>query len=624
MDDKLNTEHINGESVRSASNAASFKRKRSCPINVQTTAEDIDRIVSEYGLADKDFLSAVLEFRKKGVSISGSLFASVYTSVYSACLKKARTHDKTECSDDSHGKQSEKTPSRFHGIEAVVFSAMMKLLSLSLSVRRAASSAFEKVRRTVQAVSRNFDDPKATSRAVRKTLVTVANVALPAILALTLFGTVKTTLERGVSVEVFLNGQSIGYVSDTYSVEKVKKTVEEDISEILGVSYKFEGDIDYRVSFGEDAEFVGEDQIYSKMYGISSADISYVYAMYLDGALVGANAEKELLEQALSAVEQKLSEKYGSSVEIVNKVEVEKCWVSNRHIVTLEEMINNLCKPELDEIDIGTVELSPTLMGVTSDPANTTKELMLLELPNRIRYSFSNTYYIPIDEYSYGEEEILSFRTSDTETYTETVPYKTVYEYSDDLYEGFTSVKTKGALGKRSVTALVNYIDGEETERQILSTEIINEAVDKVVVIGTKERPSTDPTGTFMRPITGKISCPWGWRTLFGEKDFHYGLDFKANVGTTVYASDGGTVVYAGPRGNYGIYIKIQHGTKYETVYAHLSSVLVKVGDKVFKGQPIAKSGNTGMSTGPHLHFEVIVNGVKKNPAAYIEDLNSK
>ena len=89
-------------------------------------------------------------------------------------------------------------------------------------------------------------------------------------------------------------------------------------------------------------------------------------------------------------------------------------------------------------------------------------------------------------------------------------------------------------------------------------------------------------------------------------------------VGSNVLAADGGTVTYAGYSGAYGYLVIIDHQNGMETRYAHNSSLLVSKGDKVYQGQHIAESGNTGRSTGPHCHFEIRVNGVAKNPINYL------
>jgi murein DD-endopeptidase MepM/ murein hydrolase activator NlpD len=99
---------------------------------------------------------------------------------------------------------------------------------------------------------------------------------------------------------------------------------------------------------------------------------------------------------------------------------------------------------------------------------------------------------------------------------------------------------------------------------------------------------------------------------------FHPGVDFGANFGTPIQAAGDGTVVWAGPNGGYGNCTIVDHGHGMATLYAHQSSILVHVGDQVTHGQVIGQVGSTGYSTGPHLHFEVRINGTPVDPVPYL------
>ena len=131
--------------------------------------------------------------------------------------------------------------------------------------------------------------------------------------------------------------------------------------------------------------------------------------------------------------------------------------------------------------------------------------------------------------------------------------------------------------------------------------------------------------GTFMLPVPGyaSISSYYGWR--FNGSDFHTGVDFTGkNVnGKSVVAANAGNVIFTKttyiPNKSYGKYIIVDHGGGYSTLYAHLSSVNVSVGDYVEKGENIGNVGSTGWSTGPHLHFEVRINGKHTNPLPYLK-----
>jgi murein DD-endopeptidase MepM/ murein hydrolase activator NlpD len=127
----------------------------------------------------------------------------------------------------------------------------------------------------------------------------------------------------------------------------------------------------------------------------------------------------------------------------------------------------------------------------------------------------------------------------------------------------------------------------------------------------------TGGSGTFSWPVTGPITSPFGWRSspFNGSPDFHPGLDIAAPTGTTVTAAAGGTVIMAQWYGGYGNYVLIDHGGGYSTGYGHLSAMYVSSGQAVKRGQAIGAVGMTGEATGPHLHFEVRIDGKPVDPA---------
>lgn len=123
-------------------------------------------------------------------------------------------------------------------------------------------------------------------------------------------------------------------------------------------------------------------------------------------------------------------------------------------------------------------------------------------------------------------------------------------------------------------------------------------------------------------PVNASITAGYGYRknpfTSRGS-EFHQGVDFAAYYGQTVSATGDGIVIFAGWKSGYGRMVIISHGYGLTTLYAHNSKLLVKQGDKVKKGQAISKAGNTGRSTGTHLHYEVKLNGKNVNPAKYFQ-----
>ena len=128
-----------------------------------------------------------------------------------------------------------------------------------------------------------------------------------------------------------------------------------------------------------------------------------------------------------------------------------------------------------------------------------------------------------------------------------------------------------------------------------------------------------------IKPCIGTLASGFGMRThpILHIKRKHEGIDIITDRGTIVYAAGKGTVDYVGYRGGLGLAVEIDHGFGYRTIYAHLSKALVKTGQKVIRGDLIASTGSSGLSSGPHLHYEVQHDGVKQNPIDFFfDDLN--
>ncbi len=138
--------------------------------------------------------------------------------------------------------------------------------------------------------------------------------------------------------------------------------------------------------------------------------------------------------------------------------------------------------------------------------------------------------------------------------------------------------------------------------------------------IKSGDRAATGATGSMIWPITGPITSPFGWRThpIFGTARYHSGLDIGADYGDPIRAADGGIVISADWLGGYGYAVIIDHGGGLSSLYGHNSELLVSEGQRVYKGQIIARAGSTGYSTGPHCHFEVRLNGSPVSPLNYL------
>lgn len=212
-------------------------------------------------------------------------------------------------------------------------------------------------------------------------------------------------------------------------------------------------------------------------------------------------------------------------------------------------------------------------------------------------------------------EPELSVSTKEEVVYTRSISQGTTYVDDATKYETSKTTIDNGYAGVMQVTAVVEKVNGEEIDRVVTDETVIKEPKDRVVSRGTKPLPPKGATGQFISPLESyRITSTFGYR--WGG--FHYGVDLAAPTGTTVRASDGGTVTIAGWQGNYGYLVEIDHGNGIRTRYGHNSKIVVSVGQVVSQYEKISECGSTGRSTGPHVHFEIRFDGVCVNPLDYM------
>lgn len=230
-----------------------------------------------------------------------------------------------------------------------------------------------------------------------------------------------------------------------------------------------------------------------------------------------------------------------------------------------------------------------------------------------------------------GGESLLTVVVTREEQEIDIIQCDTERKTDPEMYAGETRVETNGSSGVKKTTRKIVYENGKTIEEEIIEEDMIKEPVDSVILAGTKTYDgygggegaadagvSYDENaayGVLTTPVQSVcVSSPFGPR--WGR--FHSGVDLALAQGSDIYAADGGTVYYAGYSGGYGNLIKIDHGNGMQTYYAHCSSLEASTGQQVEKGELIARVGSTGNSTGPHLHFEVIINGDRVDPMDFL------
>lgn len=416
-----------------------------------------------------------------------------------------------------------------------------------------------------------------------------------------------------VALEVRINDEVISYVSNEQEFASAVSSVEKNLAETLGENYCMYTAPEYSFVFIKKNKMADEENLYAQAYRAVTEEIGDHYGLYVDGTLVAAAEEQATIETVLT----ELKEPYETGeenerVEFVSNVEVRTGLFSPDSLLAIEE-------------------LRALFEGSTNPRYYTIEEDdYLSDIVEKTGVSRQMLYYLnpEMDERRLVPGRKLLISTPDvylgvkvvrTITYEEEISYTTTRIKDSSLYVNQTKVKTAGKNGSRAVTAEVTYIDGVKTDTEILSSVVTEEPVTRELYVGTKEYPtsysSLAGSGAFIRPISGGyVSC------AYGGYAGHKGVDLTMSgaYGKAAYASAGGTVISAGWSGGYGKLIKIRHSNGYVTWYAHLSSINVSVGETVSQGQQIGRIGSTGNSTGPHLHFELRINGTAVNPMRYI------
>jgi len=295
-----------------------------------------------------------------------------------------------------------------------------------------------------------------------------------------------------------------------------------------------------------------------------------------------------------------------------NKVEVVESYLPADELTDIDTAIQTVTK-EQEQNQIYVVASGDTLSQIAEKNNLTMEKLISL---NNLE-SENTTIRVGDELIITVPEPELSVDRVEQSYYEETYDADIIYEDNDQWFTTQTQTLQEPSSGYRKVIADITYRNAFETGREIVKEEIVMEAVPKIVERGTITPP------TYIKPLSGGvITSGFGKRVAptRGASTYHKGIDFSTPKGTSVFASNAGVVVRAGWGSGYGYVVYIDHSDGRETRYGHLSKILVKVGQTVAQGEKIALSGNTGVSTGPHLHFEILINGVQVNPLNYLDN----
>lgn len=378
--------------------------------------------------------------------------------------------------------------------------------------------------------------------------------------------------DKNLALEIVSDGEILGYTASETDFFEAKSMAKEMLSLADSDTVEFPG-ITYSLTLADAGEFTDTETLCRNILEKTSADTVNACGVYADGKLVSVLYSE------------------GDARNVLERLLAEKKSSEENYVVSFAEDI------------VYKTGLYPA--GSVSTVAEFSKKVT----PDK------------------NGKGLFTFKEVKTEVTSVSVPYETVEIKSEALYSGSQRVLSSGKNGYAQVTNFVTYVDGKKTGTSEVARLTVSEPVPERLQIGTKpldEAYSNSMGGIFLWPIVGAygINSDYGyrWGKLHAGLDLGMGNAPGTSLGKNIIAVAQGVVQVAAVHSSYGYYLIIDHGNGLQTLYAHClaDSFMVSPGQVVVAGQPIARVGSTGYSTGPHLHFEVRVNGNRVNPRPYL------
>lgn len=429
---------------------------------------------------------------------------------------------------------------------------------------------------------------------------------------------VLLTLQHYTVYEYAYNGRVLGYVKSEDSVVGLLDVAGDHMSSNnSGARIKFiaGNNVTFRKVSAAEKDLDDADTVMNKLTYMTDIEVS-AYGIYQDGKLLTVVETKgtadSLVNETLNFYKKPAKGMKMDQIKFVKQVEVKQIDVMLTSVQSKKQASEQL-------LSGGTINMSHIVK--TGENVNGVAKVYDVNVKDMTTKNGKHD----VNDLKPGdvvnmEKKVapLEVRTVETGKMSEAIPYETEKQETKDLYKGESLVAQEGVDGRQIVSGTITKVNGKEVKRNIKHKEVVAQPVKKIVKVGINDKPKTASSGSYAVPIkngyiinsNGKFGSRWGRK--------HEGLDFSCPTGTPIYAADGGTVTKAATFGGYGNCVIIKHDNGQETLYGHCSKLNVSQGEKVYKGQVIAAVGNTGRSTGAHLHFEIHIGGSAVDPWSYI------
>lgn len=452
-------------------------------------------------------------------------------------------------------------------------------------------------------------DKKLRTRKLNRNAIYITLVAA----AVVLLAVAMTNANRPCLFAVTIDGELVGYTDDEALVAEMVWRLSEEESFRVGAEAVPSCQIDcQKIKWEKGLEATDPDELGE----ILKEKIGFVapgYVICVNGQDVVALCSEDAARGALDD----LRKNYINSIVKAGHATVEEVLIKEKIDIVEQEVATSLFRSKQEAVDILTrgtdkmlsyvVQRGDSLWAIAQANNMTVDDLRKANpnIQGDLIKEGENLNLIVPDPY-------VTLHSREVVTYTVSIPYSTEVTHDDSMWPWQETVTQAGQSGQKEVVEEIMRENGQEVSRRKISERILSYPVTRKLVRGSKQVPEMG-SGELAWPVQGTITSKFGPR--WGS--YHRGVDIGAASGTPIIAADSGMVVFAGWNGGYGNLVKIAHGSNMQTWYAHLSKFAVSTGQEVKKGDVIGYVGSTGVSTGPHLHFEVHVDGVANDPLGF-------
>lgn len=442
-------------------------------------------------------------------------------------------------------------------------------------------------------------------------------------------------------------GKTVTYIQNEETFSAAVSKAEAKTSRILATDYAFTEEVTIRTALAP------KDQVEELAQATDSImeiipELEHVYTLSVDGTLVGAAESSDIIQEALTLVTDHYTTPETLSVTFDSQVSLRYEYLPIEQGVSTARELADLLLAESPRAFPYTVQPGDTLEGLMARFAMTQERLQELnpeadlspkalaigmeglaeevdtaDLADAIASQFGTPLEAGLLLTVEQSCPLLVVSTVEEQSLTRTTTPKLETQPDPTMYLGEQRIIQEGQTGEDQVLARVVKRCGVTIASTDLNTVTLTESVPVIVGTGTQPIPELPDGCLFLWPVRGTISSDYGYRFIFGETNFHQGIDIPAPTGTAINAAADGVVAFAGERGTYGNLVILTHPGGFQTYYAHCSQLLVKAGDTVSLGQPVAAVGSTGRSTGPHVHFEVRYQNSPMDPLLYLPGENN-